>query len=96
MFCNAMMFNIERIINKDKTKENIFLTFVDTDTGESFRTFVTPEIAAKYEKLKVVKINMTLSLNEYNGRTSLQCRITSIDDVKKDNLQSVSAIPKTA
>ncbi len=81
MFCNAMLFNLERTPKKDKPGMNNFLTFVDNDTGESFRTFVNDDVAVQYVKHKSVLITLSISMNEFNGRQQLQTRIITMVDV---------------
>lgn len=90
MKCNAMMFNLEKRLNKDKTRTNNFLTFVDTDTGESFTTWVSDEIAAQYKPRKESVVHLSISVGEFQGRPQLNTRIISIENPSMPSMRSAA------
>jgi hypothetical protein len=92
MQCLAMLFNLESRLNKEKTGTNSFLTFVDVDTGESFQTYVTPETVLEigYQKMKVVNLNLAISLTEYKGKPQLSTRILSARPINTGNTATQS------
>lgn len=90
MKCNAMLFDLEQRVNKEKTATNSFLTFVDSDTGDSYKCFVDSVIAAKYSKLKECEITLSITIGDYKGKPQLNIRILHLEDIKK------SFVPKAA
>jgi len=80
MRCDAILFNLESIPSKNKSGVNHFLTFVDEDSGESFRTFIGPELVPFYARLKPVSMVVSLSLGTYNGAPQMNCRVLSISE----------------
>jgi len=92
MRCTAILFNLDVSPSKSNPgRNNHFLTFVDKDTGESFRTYIDEKIAAKYQKMKEVEMELAISVGEYNGRPQLNTRIISITDKPASSVQ----FPKT-
>lgn len=80
MRCNSMLFQLEVV--KSSKKEGVFnhfLTFVDVDTGESFRTWIPPEQSSYYAKMRQYSLTLSLSLGEFNGNPQMNCRILSFD-----------------
>jgi hypothetical protein len=92
MKCNAMLFDLITKPNKANTGTNNTLIFIDEDTGESFRTFVDPLIAAQYAKYKHVEISLSLSLGEYNGKAQLNTRILSMSPVQEAENQTLKRV----
>jgi hypothetical protein len=80
MKCTAMLFALDHIKAKSGTTYP-FLTFVDTDTGESFRTIVSPEQAGKFQKMKMVEIELSISLGEYQGQKRINTNVINIRDI---------------
>jgi hypothetical protein len=76
MKCNAMLFNLESSPSKKTPGQiNRFMTFVDMDTGESFRCYVNDSIAGQYRRLQQCEITLSISLGEFNGNPQLDTRI---------------------
>jgi hypothetical protein len=88
MKCLAMLFNLETRVNKEKTGVNHFMTFVDIDTGESFRTFVDQKISEQYKKMAEFEINLAVSVSEYQGRAQLNTRIIDMVPLERSALPS--------
>jgi len=93
MKCSAMLFNLESRINKEKTGLNHFLTFVDIDTGESFRTFVDQKISEQYKKMGEFEINLAVSVSEYQGRPQLNTRIIDMVPLDRSALSPEIVVP---
>jgi hypothetical protein len=93
MKCLAMLFNLESRVNKEKTGVNHFLTFVDIDTGESFRTFVDQKISEQYKKMGEFEINLAVSVSEYQGRPQLNTRIIDMVPLDRSALPAEIKIP---
>lgn len=80
MRCNAMMFNLDQVPSTKKPGVfNHFLTFVDVDTGESFRTWIPPEQSAYYKKMAQYSLTLSLTVGEFNGQPQMNCRILAFD-----------------
>lgn len=96
MKCLAMLFNLESRVNKEKTGVNHFMTFVDIDTGESFRTFVDQKISEQYKKMAEFEINLAVSVSEYQGRPQLNTRIIDMVPLEKSVLPVETVLTGTA
>jgi hypothetical protein len=94
MKCNAMLFNLESVVNKAKTGTNNFLTFIDMDTGESFRTYVDVDVAAQYKKLKQYELSLSISVGEFNGKPQLNTRIMSMVPVANPEVMAPETVSK--
>lgn len=96
MRCNAMLFALERIPSTRKAGQiNSFMTFVDVDTGESFRTYVDDSISREFKKFKRVDIELSLTLGEYQGKPQMNVRIISMLDAlpEPDLSQAPQPVP---
>jgi hypothetical protein len=83
MRCAALLFNLETLPNRKKPGTfNNFMTFVDTDSGESYRTFVDEVIASEFVKMKPVDLVLSFSMGDFNGKPQLNIRILSMVDHK--------------
>jgi hypothetical protein len=94
MRCIALLFNLEILPNKKKPGAfNRFLTFVDTDTGDSFRTYVDELVGSQFVKMKTVDMVLSIAQGEFNGKPQLDVRVISMTDYKEPEAKAADAKP---